>query len=168
MSDSPETPPAEDEAPAGVPKKGGGAVAMILGILLPALAAGGAGFGGAKMGSGHAAEAAPAAVDSAKPPGGVISMTPFVVSLPGEGSGPRHTLKVSIAVEIEKGVEEKEFAKFEPRMRDATITRLRALTFDEAANAATQEKLRDELLERYHEMGAHEAQKIWFTEFVMQ
>jgi flagellar basal body-associated protein FliL len=158
MSDS-----AEKSDEAVVPKKSG---TSPLAIVLPALLAAGAAFGGAKLASAHAAAPAAEHVEHAKPPGPTVPLDPFLVTV-ADGNGKTHPMKVTIAIEFESTAKEEQIKAFAPRIRDATLTYLRKLTYDRATDSDT-EKLRAELLERVQKSGAESAERILITDFVVQ
>ena len=169
MSETPDTKPTEVVTPAPAAKKGGGAVGMILGIVLPAILAGGASFGGARVAGAHPpaahAEAAPHA--EAKPPGPTVALEPFLVSVP-DAKGKGHPMKLSVAVEFEGLVKEDTLKAFVPRIRDAILAYMRTLNYEEAIDAVHSESMREELLERTKKAGAIGAERILITDLVSQ
>ncbi len=169
MSDTPDTKPREGADAAAPAKKGGGVVPMILGILLPAILAAGASFGGARVAGGHqpAPHAEPAAHVEAKPPGPTVALDPFLVSVP-DAKGKGHPMKLSLAVEFGGLVHEDTLKAFVPRIRDAILAHMRSLTYEEAVDSAHSDKLRDELLERCKKAGAAGAERILITDLVSQ
>lgn len=167
MSETPDTKP--KDAAAEPKKKGGGAVSMILGILLPAILAGGASFGGARVATGHQPPPhveAPAHVE-AKPPGPTVALDPFLVSVP-DAKGKAHPMKLSVAVEFGGLVHEDTLKAFVPRIRDAILAHMRTLTYEEALESAHSNVLRDDLLERCKKAGALGAERILITDLVSQ
>ena len=172
MSETPDTKPKEGAAAAAIPaaKKGGGAVGMILGILLPAILAAGASFGGARVAGGHqpAPHVEVAQHVEAKPPGPTIALDPFLVSVP-DAKGKGHPMKLSVAVEFGGLVHDEAALKaFVPRIRDAVLAYMRTLTYEEALESAHSDKLREELLERCKKAGASAAERILITDLVSQ
>ena len=173
MSETPQTQPKEGAsaaAPAApAAKKGGAAVAMILGILLPAILAGAASFGGARVAGAH--QAAPhvdvAPHVEAKPPGPTLALDPFLVSIP-DAKGKGHPMKLSVAVEFGGLVHEDTLKAFVPRIRDAVLAYMRTLTYEEALESAHSDKLREELLERCKKAGATGAERVLITDLVSQ
>jgi flagellar basal body-associated protein FliL len=162
MSDEKKT-PAE-------PSSGGGGAGKILGILLPAIIAGAASFGGAKFASGHQAPAAPASEHAeAKAPGPTLPLEPFLLTVP-DGSKKAHAMKVTIAVEFDpagaKG--EEGFKSLVPRIRDSALSYLRTLTYEEVLDPTAGDKMRSDLLERAQTSGAPGAQRVLITDFVVQ
>ena len=151
-------------APAEPPKSGkGGPIAL----LLPAILAGAAAFGGAKI-SGGPPPAPPHPVEAAasEPPGPTIALEPFLVSIP-DGSR-AHVLKLTLAVELKHLAKEEEFKAYVPRIRDATLTYLRSLTFEEASNSEHLEQLRTDIRERLKTIGATAVENVLITDFVTQ
>jgi flagellar basal body-associated protein FliL len=162
---------AEDEAKkaaaaaaATTPPKGG--KGGIFALILPALLAGGAAFGGARISGGpppapHVVEAA-----ASEPPGPTVALDPFLVSIPeGQRS---HVLKLTLAVELKHLAKEEEFRAYVPRIRDATLTYLRSLTFEEASNSEHLEQLRADIRERLKTIGATAVENVLITDFVTQ
>ncbi len=145
------------------PKSGkGGPIALIL----PAILAGAAAFGGAKVSGGpppapHVVEAA-----ASEPPGPTVALEPFLVSI-SEGQR-AHVLKLTLAVELKHLAKEEEFKAYVPRIRDATLTYLRSLTFEEAANSEHLEQLRSDIRERLKSIGATAVENVLITDFVTQ
>lgn len=169
MSDAPDTKP-KDAAAAAPAKKGGGAVGMILGMLLPAILAGGASFGGARVAGGQqpAAHVEAAVHVEAKPPGPTVALEPFLVSV-SDAKGKGHPMKLSVAVEFGGIVHDEAALKaFVPRIRDAILAHMRTLSYEDAVDSSRSDKLRDELLERCKKAGAAGAERILITDLVSQ
>jgi flagellar protein FliL len=164
--DTKKTPPAAPEAKAA---GGGGGKGMVTLILTVALA-GGASFGGAKLGSAahHPPSPAPApTAHAAATPGPTIGLDPFLVTI-SEPAGTPHVVKLTIAVELKVGKKEDDFKPFIPRIRDATLAYLRSLSFEEAQSAARFEHLRADLLERIEKLGVTTAEQVLITDYVTQ
>lgn len=173
MANQPEA-PAPAAAKAESPKRSGSPVATAIGILLTAVLAGGAAFGGAKMGSRGAAPAAAHESDPhdlkpphPKAPGATIALEPFLLTV-ADAEGKQRAIKVTLALELKPEEKEDAFKPFVPRIRDATLGYLRALSFEEAADSARVEKMRTELLERCEKLGAYAVEKVLITDFVTQ
>lgn len=168
MSEAEEKEGGEEKA-AGVPpprKSGPG----LLGVLLPAVLAAGGAFGGVKAAGGmaHAAAAEPAhATHEAKPPGPTVSLEPFILTVV-DGAKKVHPLKVSIAVEFDHTTKEDALKPFVSRIRDATLSHLRTLSYEDSIDAEKSEKLRSDLLERYRSAGATGAERVLITDLVAQ
>lgn len=166
---------ADDKKPAEAPAKSGGGASMILGLILPALVAGAASFGGTKLAAGHAAAApgpaASSATAEAKAPGPTLALEPFLLTVPDANKKP-HPMKVTIAVEFEattaKGEEGDGFKGLIPRIRDSALGYLRTLTYEEVIDPADGEKMRSDLLAHAVEAGAKGAQRVLITDFVVQ
>lgn len=143
----------------------------ILTMALVAVVAGGASFGGVKLGSaakhGGGHEAAAPSVRVMKAPGPTIPLEPFILSI-NDAQGRSHAMKVTIAIELEAGGKEEPAKVFIPRVRDATLAYLRALTFDEAIQPARMEKARGDLLDKYLIVGLPGAERILITDLVLQ
>ena len=152
-------------APAAKPAK-----ANPLMFILPAILAGGAAFGGAKFSAAHAA--APAAEEvkkhkEEKPPGPTVNLEPFLLVTNDEAKKP-HAMKVTLAVEFGEGVKEDALKNFTPRIRDAALSYLRTVTYEEAIDATKADKLREDLLEKFQKAGASEAERVLVTDLVVQ
>jgi flagellar basal body-associated protein FliL len=167
MSEPNDTKPKEGAAPSAKPK-GGGAAAMILGMIMPAILAGAASFGGVRVAAGHppAAHGDPVHVE-VKPPGPTVALDPFLVSIT-DANKKAHPMKLSVAVEFGSAVKEDTLKAFVPRIRDAILSHMRTLPFEEAVDAQHSDKLRDELLERCKKAGASGAERVLITDLVSQ
>jgi flagellar basal body-associated protein FliL len=154
---------AKPEAP---PKKAGPG---LLALLLPALVAGGAAFGGAKLAAAHALVAAPAVehVKTAAPPGPTVPLDPFLV-VTANVDGKAHVMKVTLAVEFSESAKEETLKSFIPRIRDAALGYLRAMTYEEVLDSHRSDKIRTDLLERFRETGATAAERVLITDLVLQ
>lgn len=155
------------EAAAAAKPKGGG-MGMIVGMILPAVLAGGASFAATKAAGGHGAPAhAEPAHAEAKPPGPTVALDPFLVSIL-DTAGKAHPMKLTVAVEFEALVKEETLKAFVPRIRDAILAHMRTLSYEDATNAEHSEKLREILLERIKKAGAVGAERILITDLVSQ
>jgi flagellar FliL protein len=163
-----ETPAAVATPPAAPPPPKSSAAAGILKFLVPAILAAGASYGGARGAAAHPpAAAAPAHKVEAPPPGPTVALEPFLVQIT-DAKGKGHAMKVSLAVEFELTQKEDALKPFAPRIRDAILSYVRGLSFEDAADGAHVEKLRKEMLERCHAAGATLAARILITDFVIQ
>jgi flagellar basal body-associated protein FliL len=148
-------------------KKGGGG-SMVLGIVVPAIVAGAAAFGGAKFAAGanHAPKAAPSHHE-AEPPGPTLALEPFVVTI-NDGAKKPHAMKVTIAIECKAKAKEEALKVMVPRIRDAALSYLRTMTFERATEEGLDDKAREELLERFRKAGVVEAERVLLTDYVVQ
>lgn len=155
MADEPKkSPPAQKSSGTG-----------ILSLIATVVLAGGAAFGGAKVGA--AAHAAPQPAETAATkPGPTIVLEPFLVTIPDPPQ--THVLKLTIAVELKLGTKEEEFKVFVPRVRDSTLSYLRSLTFEEAQSSERVEAMRSDLLERIEKLGVRSATQVLVTDYVTQ
>jgi flagellar basal body-associated protein FliL len=151
------------------PASGGGKPGL-MGMLLPAVLAAGAAFGGAKLaGAQHAAPPTEHA-QASKPPGPTLALEPFLLSI-ADANKKAHPMKVTIAIEFESGSkDEKEDAMkaLTPRIRDATLAYLRTQTYETAIDPVGGDKMRSELLERLRSSGAPTAEHVLITDLVLQ
>lgn len=165
MSDTEKANPSGSPAPPAPKKSGGGPLAMIL----PAVLAAGAAFGGAKIAGAHASAPVTERVvvlEHAKPPGPTVPLEPFLVAIQ-DANKKSHPMKVSLAIEFESTAKEEHIKAFAPRIRDAALTYLRSMTYEQATDPNT-EKMREEMLEKVKKVGASEAERILVTDLVVQ
>ena len=163
-------------------KKGSKLVLLVLGAVVATAtsAAAGAVLGpaltGGKPAKGEPPPRAAAAHAAAAAQGGEgegpvsepAALDPIIVDV-REANGEMHHLKVGIAVELGVGVPEEEFKKLIPRMRDAAISFLRGLPFDDIASPQKFDAIRNELGERMSKAaGKGRVQRVLFTDFVAQ
>jgi len=156
------------ELPAGVPRKSS---INLVALLLPALLAGGAAFGGARSAAhaaGNASGASSAAPAQELPPGPTLALDPFLV-LTQDVNKRTHPMKLTLAVEFVAGGKDEEAPKnFTPRMRDATLSYLRVLSYEDALDNTKADKLRADLLERFRAAGVKSLQRVLITDLVVQ
>lgn len=167
MSDEPKK--EEEKKPAAEPKKKGGA-GLVIGIIIPALASAGAAFGAVKVtNKGPQKEHIVEVVvhKEMKPTGPTLNLEPFLVNVPDEHKKV-HPFKLTVAVEFEEKVKEEMVKGYTPRIRDAVLSHVRTMTFEEASDHAHTDKLKAELLHRVQEAGATSAEKILVTDMVTQ
>ena len=160
------TPAAPAAAAAAAPEKG--KIGGILGIVLPALLAGAASFAATRLAPAHSPQ--PAVEDHgavAHPPGPTVALEPFLVQVT-DTNKKTHPMKVVLAIEFSHAAKEEELKGLVPRIRDATLTYLRGLTFEEAADRVRITKARDELLVEVKKCGADSAERVLITDFVIQ
>jgi flagellar basal body-associated protein FliL len=158
-----------------IPKKGPPTVVLLIGAVIAtgASAAAGAVLGPSLAGhkappAAHAAAGAASAAAEDTPPGEAAALDPIIVDV-RDATGELHHLKVSIACELGHGVSEEDFKKLVPRMRDAAISYLRGLPFDEITTPAKFDPIRSELGERIaHAAGKERVRRVLFTDFVAQ
>jgi flagellar basal body-associated protein FliL len=162
-----------DKEAAAAPKKPS-AIGGILKLVIPALFAAGAAYGGTRF----AAAKAPAAGDAhggghdapvvhhAKPPGPTLPLEPFLVTVFDANKKP-HPMKMTIAVEFDPTTHD-DLKTFTPRIRDVVLTYLRSMSHEQATDPAQVEKLRTELVEKCQKAGAHTAERVLVTDFVVQ
>lgn len=166
---------ADDKAAEPAKKKGPKLGLLMIGAVLATgtSAAAGAVLGPALAGKSQKDAAAVHGAASAQgegeaPPGEAAALDPIIVDV-REAGGEMHHLKVGLAVELGHGVTEEEFKKLVPRMRDAAISYLRGLPFDEIASPAKFDSIRSELGERIaRAAGGKRVERVLFTDFVAQ
>jgi flagellar basal body-associated protein FliL len=163
-----------DKAAPAPKKKGLPPIVLMIGAIVAtgASAAAGAVLGpalaGNKAQAGAHAPAASASAEEAEVPGETAALDSIVVDV-REANGELHHLKVGIAVELGHGVTEEQFKHLVPRMRDAAISYLRGLPFDQITTPAKFDPIRTELGERIaHAAGKDKVKRVLFTDFVAQ
>ena len=168
MSQTADTKPVETPAPpAAAPPPKRSALGAILKFIVPAILAAGASYGGARGAAAHPpAAAAPHKVE-AQPPGPTVALEPFLVTI-SDAKGKGHAMKVSLAVEFDHTQKEDALKPFASRIRDAILSYIRVLSFEDAVDGGHMEKLRAEMLERCHSAGATGAARILITDLVIQ
>ena len=181
---TPDAKPAETPAtPAAAPPKAS-AIGGIVKLIIPALLAAGAAYGGTRAAAAHTTVVVQAAAKEdesprhrePKPPGPTVALDPFLVTIT-DAKGKGHVMKMTIAIEFEKpekgggGEEGKEndvLKPFAPRIRDAILSYVRSMSFEDASDGNHMEKVRTEMLERCHGAGAADAVRVLVTDFVLQ
>jgi flagellar basal body-associated protein FliL len=161
-------PDEKKEAAPPAPKSKGGSIGIV-GMLLPALLAGGGAFGGAKFAAAHALAAGPPgehAVAVAQP-GPTLGLEPFLVVTQDATKKP-HPMKVTIAVEFDRSAKEDALKELTPRVRDATLSYLRLLNYEDALDSTKTDKLKTDLLDRYKGAGVEAVQRVLVTDLVVQ
>ena len=172
MSDNKDAKPSETApvAAAAPSKPKGGALGMIIGILVPGLLSVAGSFGGARAAS-HGAPAphveAPVHHTEPKPPGPTVALDPFLVAVV-DGSKKSHPMKLTVAVEFESTAKEEALKPFTPRIRDAILAYMRTLSYEDAVDQEHSLQLRADLLERVHKAGATGAERVLITDLVSQ
>jgi flagellar basal body-associated protein FliL len=144
-------------------KTGGGG---IMSLVLPALFAGAAAFGAVKFSS-HAAHAATEAPKEAKPPGPTVQLDPFLVTI-NDATKHSHPMKVTLAIEFDEKVKEEAPRTFVPRARDACLSYLRTLSFEDASDLEHAPKFRTELQAQLKEAGVSNVERLLITDLVIQ
>jgi flagellar basal body-associated protein FliL len=156
---------ADDAKAEPKPEKKGGGISIV-GLIVPAILAGGAAFGGAKFG----ATAPPQKViveAPAEPPGPALPIDAFVVTIPDE-KGKAHAMRLTIALELKPHAHEEEMKGFVPRIRDAGLSYLRELKFEEVQSPERIERIREDLHQRFDKLGAKQIEHVLITDFVSQ
>jgi flagellar basal body-associated protein FliL len=169
---------ADSAGPAAVLKKPS-AIGGILRIMIPALLAAGASYGGTRYAKAqnaiiviHDKEEAEGGGKhhEAHPPGPTLSLEPFLLSVFDTNKKP-HPMKLTVAVEFDAkaaGGHDADPKIFMPRIRDVVLTHLRGMTYEDVADPAHFDKIRKELLEQCKEVGAESATMVLVTDFVIQ
>ncbi len=169
--------PADAAAPAKKPS----AIMGILKVVVTAVLAAGASFGGSLKGA--SAHPAPTVVcaggghgegdehggggkHEAAPPGPTLPLDAFLLTV-YDGARKPHPMKLSLAIEFDAHTKE-DLKNFVPRIRDAVLGFLRTVTYEQMTDPTTVDKIRADLLERCKAAGAAGAQRVLVTDFVVQ
>lgn len=166
----PDEPPDEAEPPK---KRSGGRILLLLAVVALAVGAFAAGsvFGPTVVSKLHWPHRATVAENPDKdegPAGSTAVLDPIIIDL-REASGEIHHLKLGIGIELMTSMHGEEFKRYDPRVRDATISYLRTLTFEEVTNASQLERIRSTLRERIGTaIGRSAVRRVLFTDFVAQ
>lgn len=122
----------------------------------------------------HAATPAPG---KGKPAGGgastpeklvVFKFEPIIVDVM-DARGDAHHLKVGLAAELAEGALESDFKLLQPRAREAAITFLRSLTYEEITDAKRYAKLRKDLSRKVTAaVGEERVSRMLVVDFVAQ
>ncbi len=99
---------------------------------------------------------------------GLTSLDAVVVDL-RDTSGETHHLKIAVAIEVKAEIPEEEAKVFVMRAKDAEITYLRTLSYEEVTDHAKFESIRKELSARVLKaFGKKHSKKMLITEYVVQ
>jgi len=97
-----------------------------------------------------------------------VEIPPIVVDLRDADGRIRH-LKVGMAAELAETVNVEEFKLVSPRGREATLSYLRSLTFEEVSDPAKYASIKDEISKRMIDsIGADKVHRILLVDFVLQ
>jgi flagellar basal body-associated protein FliL len=169
MSDDKNDSKARKGDAAAPPTKGVSVVALILTAIVAAGAAGGASLYVSKRtrpaaAPAHAAHAAPS---RPAPPGFTLALEPFVVmSIDAHHSF--HAMRATIALEFAPTTREEDVRPYVARIRDATLSLLRSVTYEVASDPAQTDRLRSQLQARYHDTGVQGIARVLITDLVVQ
>ncbi len=161
----------DPKAAKGAAKGAKGGPPFVVALVLPAILAGAAAYGGTRAAAKGAVTAAPEPEPThhkkVSPPGPTVALEPFLVNtLDANRKG--HPMKMTVAIEFEEGAHEEALKSFTPRIRDAILSHMRTLSFEDAVDSQRSEKLRTELLEKCKNAGAVEAERVLITDLVSQ
>ncbi|HXN30705.1 MAG TPA: flagellar basal body-associated FliL family protein [Polyangiaceae bacterium] len=156
----------KEKQPAAPARAGG---PSLVGMVLPAVFAAAAAFGGAKIASGHHATAAeaPEHAAPAATPGPTLALEPFLLSI-ADVNKKAHAMKVAIAIEFDPKEKEEALKALTPRIRDATLGHLRTVAYEQVIDPAGGEKMRAEMLEHLRAAGVPTAEHVLITDLVVQ
>ncbi len=135
-------------------------------MLLPAVLAGIAAFGGGLVGTMVFGGDKKAAIEL-QAPGPSVLLGPFVLTV-ADKKGERRALKIKLAIELEPEAKASEFEKFIPRISNMVLSYLGGFTFEEASNTETHHRICRDLLLRIQKLGGKTAKAVLIQEFVTQ
>jgi flagellar basal body-associated protein FliL len=153
------------DAPSGKSSKGLVVVVLLAAVVL----GGGAAAAGAVVAMKVAVPAAaPAPAASEEKVLGTVDFASIVVDIHGQ-DGQSHHLRVSLAAEIPAEIVKDEVQNLTPRGREVAIGYLRSLTYEDATQAGSFEKIKMELSKRIIEaVGEKRIGAVIITDFVVQ
>jgi flagellar basal body-associated protein FliL len=97
-----------------------------------------------------------------------VDINPIVVDLRDADGRLRH-LKVGLAAELGETANVEEFKLMSPRGREATLSYLRSLTFEDVSDPARYTSIKDEISKRMIEaIGPEKVHRILLVDFVLQ
>lgn len=97
-----------------------------------------------------------------------VDINPIVVDL-RDGDGRLRHLKVGLAAELGETANVEEFKLMSPRGREATLSYLRSLTFEDVADPARYASIKDEISKRMIDaIGNDKVHRILLVDFVLQ
>ena len=159
----------EPAAKGGGGKKG--VVGALIGALISAVLSGGAAFGGVKFASKASSQenAPPAApmIPVVRAPGPTVPLEAFVANV-SDSEGKTRAAKITVNIELQHGASDADFKLFIPRVRDATLSYLRGVQFEQLQKPEGVEQLRKDLIARYHSVGAIKAEQVLITDLITQ
>ena len=165
----------KEDTDAQDPPKKSGKLKLIIGLVVGVLLMGGASVAGAVVGAKFLAAPEAALEEDATPEEPAeseaivtLAFSPIVVDLRGV-DGVVHHLKVSVAAELASQVAKEEVENFLPRGREAAITYLRSLAYEQATAVDHFETIKRTLGERIQKaIGEKRINAIRVTDFVAQ
>jgi flagellar basal body-associated protein FliL len=167
------------EKQTATPPQGSKGSGPVLAIIVPALAAAAATFGGtfwstrmvAARCGGHEAPSVSVHVEATKPPGPTLPLDAFLLNVP-DSAKKAHPMKVTMAVEFAEDAklakDESAFKTLVPRLRDAILSYLRRLTYEDVSDPAVSDQMRADLVDRVRTAGATGVERILITDLVVQ
>jgi flagellar basal body-associated protein FliL len=164
MSDKKEEAKPEAEKVEGGKK--GGSTMVLVGVVLSAVLAGGAAYGGARAAAKPTDHPEPEK-PKYQPPGPTVDLEPFIANIP-DSEGKPHAIKMTIVIELGREAKAEEFKVFIPRVRDITLGYLRSQSFDRIVDQENTDVLRKELLAKWHGVGATDATQVLITDLITQ
>lgn len=97
-----------------------------------------------------------------------VDVPPIIVDL-RDGDGRIRHLKVGFVAELSDGVSIEDFRQMSPRGREASLSYLRSLSFEEVSDPRQFALIKGELAKRVTDaVGAHRVSRLLLTDFVLQ
>lgn len=166
MSDDKNDSKAHKGDAAAPPAKGVSVVALILTAVVAAGAAGGASLYVSKRTS-RAAPPAHAVAARPVPPGFTLALEPFVV-MTVDAQHAFHAMRATIALEFGPTTRDEDVRPYVARIRDASLSLLRSVTYEVASDPAQTDRLRSQLQARYQDTGVQGIARVLITDLVVQ
>jgi len=162
-----------DEEKAGEGEKAAAAAggpSFVTSVLIPALVAAGASFGGAFMAKANQPD--PAEIKKqqeadAKVPGPTVHLKAFVFNA-FDKEGESHAVKLTLAVELSSKANAELFDRYKPRLRDAALEYLRNITFEEVRDQRKALRFTQDLLAKFHTAGAKDVTRVLMQDLIAQ
>lgn len=155
---------------AAPPTKGVSVVVLILTAVAAAGTAGGASLYVSKRAN-HAARTAQAAAHAAPAPpalpGFTLALEPFVV-MTIDAQHSLHAMRATLALEFASTAREDDVRPYVARIRDATLSLLRSVTYEAASDPAQTDRLRSLLQARLQQTGVQGIARVLITDLVVQ
>jgi len=111
--------------------------------------------------------AATVVVSPHAPPGFTLPLEPFVVMC-GDANHVLHAMRATLAIEFAATAREEDVRPFVPRVRDAALAQLRAVTYEAASDPTQTDRLRGELQIRFNDTGVPGLVRVLITDLVVQ
>jgi flagellar basal body-associated protein FliL len=147
-----------------------GGPSFVTSILVPALVAAAASFGGAFMAKANQPD--PAEIKKqqeadAKVPGPTVHLKAFVFNA-FDKEGEPHAVKLTLAIELSNKANVEVFDRYKPRLRDAALEYLRNITFEEVKDQRKALRFTQDLRAKFHTAGAKDVTRVLMQDLIAQ